>query len=178
MTVGCLIKVSPLNISTGSRVDLYLSTFGKRADAEVNGLNGQTWIPAVAQPPVVGITLWSGDFGGSIDPGGATIPINLNVLSETYSSVGTYVWIGAPVEIYTGEPGDSWPWTTFFVGRVTNYNGTYPNLTLQCQVDQEPFKANILTDTYAGTGGAEGGDDLKNRVKPSSSAGPRTSSRC
>jgi hypothetical protein len=164
--LGCLAIVSPLDIASGARVPVYLSSFGRRADAAANGLGGHRWEPAIVQRPTVTQQLWNGDFTAALDPGRAALPVNLAVLARSYPALGTYVWIGAPVDIYVLAADDALPATPRFSGRITDYAGTYPHLTLQAECDLEPLKANVLTASYTGTGGAEGGADLKNRLKP------------
>lgn len=162
---GCLAKLSPLDPATGSRVDVYVSSFGQEADSIVNGLGGIIWEPCMTRAPAIGIALWSGDFGVFGTPAQAAFAANLAQLQKSYD-VAALAWGGAPVTIYAGHRALSWPWTAAFTGRVTAYGGNYPAATFTCEVDTEPFSANILTATYAGTGGIEGGADVKNKVKP------------
>lgn len=157
------IKISPLDTGTGSRVVVYLTSAN---DGDVTGLGGVVWEPALVQAPTIGMALWNGDFTDAIDPGGATLPVNLNILRESYPGVEAYVWAGAPIEIRVGEPGDTWPWDVFFAGKIVSFSGNWPYLTLQAAVDTDPFAANVLNVFYLGTGGAEGGADLKGRPKP------------
>jgi len=163
MPIVCLAKVSPLNPSTGNRVDLYISSAQNRA---VTGLNGQVWEPAMAASPTLSINLWQGDFREPIDTGGASFSVNMGVLKMTYAGCDAYNWSGAPVEIYAEEPGTAWPWSTRFKGRVASYSRRSDVLTINASIETELFDKNILTATYAGTGGAEGGADLKGRLKP------------
>lgn len=163
MPIVCLAKVSPLNPSTGNRVDLYISSAQNRA---VTGLNGQVWEPAMAASPTLSINLWQGDFREPIDTGGASFSVNMGVLKMTYAGCDAYNWSGAPVEIYAEEPGTAWPWSTRFKGRVASYSRRSDVLTINASIETELFDKNILTATYAGTSGAEGGADLKGRLKP------------
>lgn len=163
MAIACLAKVSPLNPSTGSRVDLYIASAQDRA---VTGLNGVVWEPAMTAPPTLSINLWQGDFREPVDTGGASFSINMGILKMTYAGCDAYNWAGAPVEIYAEEPGTAWPWATRFKGRVASYSRRNDVLTINATIETEAFDKNILTTTYAGTGGAEGGADLKGRLKP------------
>lgn len=163
MAIACLAKVSPLNPSTGSRVDLYIASAQDRA---VTGLNGVVWEPAMTASPTLSINLWQGDFRDPVDTGGASFGINMGILKMTYAGCDAYNWAGAPVEIYAEEPGAAWPWATRFRGRVASYSRRNDVLTINATIETEAFDKNILTTTYAGTGGAEGGADLKGRLKP------------
>ena len=162
MSLACLVKVSPLSIVTGARIDVYAAS---RDDSSILGLNGIMWEPALVTAPTLTMTLWDGDFTSPVQPGGATIPLQMNVLKHTYAADGC-LWTGAPVEIYAEEPGTAWPWTLRFKGKVSGFNRKDQEQTLTASVDTEPFQANVLTATYAGTGGAEGSTSLKDRVKP------------
>lgn len=163
MAIVCLAKVSPMNTSTGSRVDLFISS---AQDSSVTGLNGVVWEPAMVSAPTLSINLWQGDFREPVDTGGASFSVNMGVLKMTYAGCDAYNWAGAPVEIYAEEPGTAWPWATRFRGRVASYSRRNDVLTINATIETEAFDKNILTTTYAGTGGAEGGADLKGRLKP------------
>jgi hypothetical protein len=162
MALASLVKISPLNISTGTRIDVYASSVD---DALVNGLNGVVWEPALVAAPTLAMTLWDGDFTSAVQPGGATIPLKMNVLKQTYAADGC-LWTGAPVEIYAEAPGTAWPWALRFKGKISGFSRRDQTLTLTAEVDNEPFAADVLVNTYAGTGGAEGSSNLKDRVKP------------
>lgn len=163
MPIGCLAKISPMNVSTGSRVDIYVTS---NNDRRVTGLNGQVWEPALVQAPQIGIALWNGDFTAAVEPARANLAINMTVAQMTWPGADAYMWSGAPVEIYAEELGTAWPWTKRFAGKVSGYSRRSQVLTLTAEADKEPFQKNLLVNTYAGTGGAEGGTDLKNRPKP------------
>ena len=68
--------------------------------------------------------------------------------------------------LYAGVSGQAWPWTKVFVGRADNFRLQANKLSLTATVDEEPFKAKVLSATYAGTGGLEGGADLRGKPKP------------
>lgn len=161
-----LAKISPLDALTGARVDVRVAGFSARQWSAEAGINGQTWEPAMTTPPTIGISLFNGDYTQAVDAASASLPLNINALNKGFPGSPGQVWVGAPVEIYAGEPGQAWPWPVVFAGRVTSYGGRAPNLTLQAEVSAEPFAKTVLTATYAGSGGAEGGDDLRNRLKP------------
>lgn len=158
-----LVKASPLNPSTGSRVDIYLAG---ASDRRVTGLNGQVWEPAMTVQPILSFQGFNGDFTAPIDPGEARFAFNMEVVKKTWPSADTYDWAGAPVTVYAEEPGTAWPWTTRFVGKVRGFGRKGQTITVNASVDVEPFTKDVLTAVYGGGGGAEGGADIKNRVKP------------
>lgn len=171
--LGCLIKIQPYDLIGAARVDVRCSTFGKREHAAANGTDGVLWEPSIVQAPSLAITLWNGNFADDIRPSAAVVPINLEILRRTWPVAAQYMWMGAPIEIYAGEPGSIDTSSPIFRGRVRSYGGSGPRQTLQCEVDLEPFAANILTASYAGTGGIEGDANIKNKLKPLALGRPR-----
>lgn len=163
MPIGCLITIEPLDTSTGNRVTIYTTSVN---DRRVTGLNGNLWEPAVVQVPSLTMNLWNGDFQAAPDPGSAAFSINMQVVKQSFPSADQYAWIGAPVKIWAEEIGTAWPWTQRFLGRVASINRRDQRLGITAKVETETFDKNVLTATYAGTGGIEGGADIKGQVKP------------
>lgn len=163
MAYLCLAKLSPLDPATGNRVDIYIASSN---DRRITGLNGQVWEPAMTTQPVLSFQGFNGDFIAPIEAGDARLAFNMAVVRNTWPSIDTYAWAGAPVTIYAEEPGTAWPWTARFVGKVANFGRKRQVITLGAKVDLEPFQKDVLTQVYGGGGGAEGGSDIKNRVKP------------
>lgn len=164
MTLACLAMIYPLDTASGERVALSVASANHR---EVNGLGSIQWEPAIVQSPTISISLFNGDFSAAIEAGSARIGISMVALRKRWAGVDAYHFAGAPIEIYTGEIGQPWPWTKRFVGKVTpGFSGSASVLTLSANVDIEPFGKDVLTATYAGTTGAEGETSLKGKVKP------------
>lgn len=165
--LACLAKISPLYRLSGERVDVRVSSMNDLINGpKVNGLGGQQWEPAMVNAPVLSISLFNGDFADAVSVANASLIVNVTTLKATYDFADDCAWIGAPVEIYAEKPGTSWPWRQRFVGKVSGFSRKGDTLTLGCQVDTEPFDADVLPATYAGTGDAEGPADLKGQVKP------------
>lgn len=158
-----LAHIQPLDTSSGTRADVRVASADLR---EITGLNGETWEPAMRKPPTLLMRLFDGDFSQAVSPGGASLELAMERLAEGISGVDAYYWPGAQVELYVGKVTDSWPWDNIFKGRVAQFRRLSQTLTLTAEVDDEPFEKDVLTATYAGTGDAEGGADLKNKVKP------------
>jgi hypothetical protein len=165
--LACLAKVFPLDTVTGERVELRLSAHNDRiVGRKVNGLDDAQWEPVMPVAPVLRITLFNGDFSQAVSAGQAALQVNLTELGRTRADLGQLAWQGAPVEIYAEDPGTGWPWTLRFKGKVTGYSAPATLLTLNASIDTEPFEADLLPTTYAGTGGAEGDENLKGKAKP------------
>jgi len=162
--LAALITLSPLLAGMDRRATLRLCS---ASDRRITGLGGIAWEPAATTAPALGMQFWNGDFDQANSAGRAQFDINIEQVRKRFPEVLDAVWPGAQVEIMLGRVGDAWPWTTHFVGRVTAYNSNaYPALSITAEVDLEPFNVDVLNKTYAGTSDAEGGPDIKGRVKP------------
>lgn len=138
-------------------------------DARVNGLNGVAWQPAITAKPVqVAIALFKGDFDGKASASGGTLDINIAKFErgDLEPNVRRFNWSAAPVKLYAGTLGQAWPWTQFAELVVDSFTAVGNTVSLRLKVNEEPFAANVLTATYAGTGGVEGPVDLKGKPKP------------
>lgn len=158
-----LATIAPLDPATGSRVTLRASSADRR---EMLALNSVRWVPAIIRRPSISDELFDGNFTGVINDGGATIDLAMFGLKRQDSLAAKYRYAGAAVTIYEGDIGDAWPWTTVFTGIVDTFTNDAERLSLRLKVNTTPFGVPALTATYAGTGGKEGGADLKFKVKP------------
>lgn len=158
-----LATIAPLDPATGSRVTLRASSADRR---EMLALNSVRWVPAIIRRPSISDDLFDGNFTGAINDGGATIDFAMFGLKRQDALAATYRYAGAVVTIYEGDIGDAWPWTTIFTGIVDSFTNDAERLSLRLKVNTAPFGVPVLTATYAGTGGKEGGADLKFKVKP------------
>lgn len=159
----CLVKVEPLNTTSGLREAVCAASADLK---EICALNGEIWEPAILDAPSLALRTWNGDFGDGVGPGAMSMSLALEVLGNTYPDAEGHDWSKAPATLYVGKIGMAWPWTTMFKGRVSDYDCKGRILSFRAEVDTEPFDADVLTQTYAGTGGAEGGTDIKGQVKP------------
>lgn len=142
-------------------------------DRAITGLGGLRWWPGMARKPSLGIALFDGDFSSPVDPGSASMDIQMDAMERMDADVGRFVWAGAPVTLYAGRSGDAWPWNVVFSGRVSRFQIEGSKLSLTASVDTEPFDAKLLATDYMGTSGIEGGPDVKNRPKPWAFGAPR-----
>lgn len=158
-----LAELTPLDPGTGSRVTLRVASAQERT---ITGLNSVRWWPAIIVKPVLSMRTFDGDFSSPIDTGTASLTLAVDGLEKLDANARRFLWAGAGVKLYAGNSGDAWPWTQVFDGIVTGMSVQANKLQLNCAVDVEPFNKSVLSATYAGTGGAEGGADLKNKLKP------------
>jgi len=162
----CLALIRPYDPETDARVDVRLASANLR---EITGLGTDgPWEPAMSRAPTLAIQLFNGDFTAAVTVGTANLPISMPRLIEApqHAGAGRYAWSGAEVELRLGKVGDAWPWPVRFRGRVSNFEGGERTLTLTASTDTDTFAAEVLHLTYAGTGDAEGTEDLAERVKP------------
>jgi hypothetical protein len=158
-----LAVFQPLDPVTGDRVTVRASSAQLRA---ITGLGGQRWWPALVTKPALTMKLFDGDFSSPVEPGTASVTLNVAQLARAVPNVRRFVWQGAKVTFYAGEETTSWPWPDVFTGVVSSFSATGSKLDLQAEVDSSPFDADVLIDTYEGTTGLEGGADLKGVLKP------------
>lgn len=156
----CLARIVPLHAS-GARVEVRVASASLR---QLTGLGGYTWEPALVQAPTLQMTLFNGDFQEPPSPGMASLPLQMEVLKHSYPWADECSWGGAVVQIWAGEAGQQWPWELAFSGTVNGYERKGQTLTLTAEVGFDD--RNVMTRTYAGTGDAEGPEDLKGKIKP------------
>lgn len=158
-----LIEATPYDTVAATRKTVRASSI---QDRRVTGLNSLLWWPAVIAEPTFTIRLFDGDFSSDIEPGEASLSLAIDKIEKVEANVRRYNWAGSKLTIYGGNAGDAWPWTTEFKGVVDRWEAEGNRVKLTARVDVEPFQADVLTLKYAGTGGAEGGANLKNKPKP------------
>ncbi len=165
-----LIELTPLDPVTGTRPTLRLSS---TQDRTVNGLNSVRWWPGILRKPSLSIGLFDGDFTSVAAPGQAALDLSLVALEKLDSSARRFVWAGAGIAIYAGTSGQSWPWASVFSGKVKSFRAAASKLSVTATIDDEPFSVQVLSASYAGTGGIEGGADIKGKPKPWAFGAPK-----
>jgi hypothetical protein len=158
-----LAELSPLDTVAGTRKLLRASSAN---DPAVTGLNDVIWRPAITEEAEIGIRLFKGDFDGQAAPSTGSLSVQIDQWLSIEPNVRRFLWQGAPVKFYAGVSGQAWPWTVVFEGLVDQFSAEANTVKLNLKVNTEPFDADVLTLKYAGTGGAEGDANLKDKVKP------------
>lgn len=158
------IEIDALDPVSGERVTLRVAGGD---DARLTGLNDERWWPALLRAPSLSKQAWDGDYTGEIEIGAAAFEVSLWGLTRLDPLAPRYRWAAAPVRIYAGAAGAAWAaWSEQFIGLVDGYDIEGMRLKLSAKVDTAPFEVPALTATWAGSGDAEGGDNLKNKPKP------------
>lgn len=161
----CVALITPYDPVLQVRREVRVSSVQSRI---ATGLGKQRWFPAIVKPPVIAWQGFEGDFSTSVSPASTSMEISLLALADdpSFTNAARFFWRGADIEIFAGRTSDPWPWRSMFKGQVTADGIDGQKLTLQASVNSDVFEADVLTATYAGTGGVEGGDDIKGRLKP------------
>lgn len=158
-----LATLEPLDPATGERVTLRAASADLR---ELTGMGDAIWWPAITELPTRSIALFDGDFSGAPSLGTASVTLQVDRLAKLYGDARKLFWPSAKVKLYRGATGDAWPWAVWFPGVVDKWDITGNRLRLTLRIDTAAFDADVLTSSYAGTGGAEGGESLKGTLKP------------
>lgn len=157
-----LITLNPIDPGVDARVTVRLCATQDPADT---GADGQIWWPAIIGQPTIQTRLFDGDFTSGVDSGSGAIEVDLGVLlrSGAFARVERYDWAGATATIQRRNGGTL---QTLAVMKVDSFASSARQLSLRLAADGELFDVDVLSATYAGTGGAEGGADIEGRVKP------------
>lgn len=169
MTTQILIELDPLDPGTGSRVTMRCASAD---DRRILAASGERWWPTIARRPTLQHEWFDGDFTGTIRTGRAGFVLAMYGMKRQRSDAADLRYAAAPVRIYTIDPAVGTP-VLVFRGICSSFGNAQEQFTVEANVDTEPFEASALTLTYAGTGGAEGPADLKNRVKPWAFGAPK-----
>lgn len=157
-----LAILQPIDPGTGSRVTLRVCSSQAR---EATGASGERWIPAMVVQPVLTMALFDGDFTSAVSPAQSRIVLRLEALKDAggFDRAARFDWSGAPVTLYRLEAGAP---ALLAEMRVRTFGSEAGALALDLSVDSEWADAEVLFRRYAGTTGAEGIADLKDRLKP------------
>lgn len=157
--LACLIRIDS-NDEAGSALPLLVASHD---DSAVCHLNSEQWEPALTRLPVLRYDFFGGDFSGNITAPRSTFQIATDGISDFHDRV----FAGARVRVWTGELGDAFGSYTL---RFDGFCATEPSVrdmvaSFSVSVDDSALDEPLL-DIYAGTGNAEGPDDLTGVAKP------------
>ena len=145
------------------------------ADRRAQTWDGQKWAAAVYDPGSLAVSLFNGDIGSEVE--GTTAPVVLSEkhLLKLFPDAKTVRWEGATFQMWAGvftSPAGlgSYPYanTVELVakGKVSRFEKEGGAIKLSLDPAGEAGETNVLALEYAGTSGAEGGPDLKGKLKP------------
>lgn len=160
-----LAEIQPANAATAAPVMVRVAGGGVRA---YNGHRGQTdWRSAVIEPIRYATKIGFDETGWT---GGATTTGAAIVLGSAdrafREALASYYWKGAPVTVWRGDDAlDAPVWTVELQGKVADAGFQGGQLQLTVSDLSGKLSALVAADTFAGTGGIEGGTDAVGRVK-------------
>ena len=159
-----LILVRPLDLKTGARVDIRLSS---AADATAAGLGGESWEPAIARRPRIAQDLMSLDLDGKFKLAAADFVISLNDIHKHISPARLY-WPGSSVTIWSVAALDWNRKLVEFAGLVTTapLDRDAKKITINALVDRDRIDKPLLTKEFNADGAAGGGPEMRGKLYP------------
>lgn len=153
-----LAELRPVDLATGNEVIIRLSGSSAWTSAD-----GQVWKPRLALPLRRSMQFFDGEFQDQPQEVGQ-LEFILGA-EDTPEWLASYGWDGRPVKIWRGDVGqDTAAMQVMFDGYAEEATGNKRRVSVTLKMKK--LDTPLLTQTYAGTGGAEGSVDLKNVSKP------------
>ena len=140
-------------------------------DERLCHLDDVVWWPAIAKLP----TLRYDFFDGGFDAGSITSPSgSFDAAIEAIPALPALAIHDARIRIWSGDAGSAFAaFTLIFDGRVKEQPSVDAGTMSVSFGADDGWLDQPLLATYAGTGGAEGGEALKGQVKPLALGAPR-----
>lgn len=157
-----LAEFNPLDPETGDRVTVRV---GSAPSAAFLGLNSQVWEPAIYRRPVLNQEYFGEDFGGGVMIGRGAVDIAVNALAEA-AAAKRFIWRGAEAKIWRGLSADWGAMKLSFDGLVAAERTDPDSGITSLGLEVDTRDGNLLIDSFAGTGGREGGAEQKGKLKP------------
>ena len=161
-SVAWLAELTPLDPETGTRVTVNV---GSAPSASFMGLNGVVWEPAMASRPTLTQEYFTPDFDGSALVGQGDMAVATKALAES-AVAKRLIWRGAGAKIWRGSTADWAAMKLSFDGIVTSERIDPNSGIAQLGLEIDTRDGDLLTVTFAGTGGREAAAEHKGRLKP------------
>lgn len=160
-----LVEATPRNPGVGLVTVRMVSA---RSHARDTVKNSQSWIPALTSAPVQAIKFLGDDqMPGILEIGYGALGIRFSpdIGNDVWSA---YVWEGADTTIWRGESGAAFgDFEKIFTGRCGALERQNANIgSIALRGYEGDLDRDLLSSTYAGTGGAEGDLAMKGVSKP------------
>jgi hypothetical protein len=152
-------------LADGTIVPVRVSNANDPAGCHLDGLQ---WDPALSQAPLLRYDFFGGAFQNPIPLPQAQFALSLSALAQvSVNLMAALRFAGARVRIWTGPLGEYWSsYRLRFDGRVEAEPEIASFLATFSAKPDDAWLDVPLLDTYAGTGGIEGPEDLTGTVKP------------
>lgn len=160
-----LVEATPRNPGVGLVTVRMVSA---RSHARDTVKNSQSWVPALTSAPVQGIKFLGDDqMPGILEIGYGALGIRFSpdLGNDVWSA---YVWEGADATVWRGESGAAFgTFEKIFTGRCGALERQNANIgSIALRGYEGDLDRDLLSSTYAGTGGAEGDLAMKGVPKP------------
>lgn len=165
-----VVELTGATDNIGTLETFYLSDEPYATKASDTPAN-KAFLPTLKKRGTISLSL----FGDGRVSGGSTLDVGEIVVSNANGSYDhwlNYGFGGRPLVIRHGEAGGVYPgsFSELFTGTVDSIYVDRAELRIRIKDPQRLFERPCLTNTYAGNNalpsGAEGGSDIKGRVKP------------
>lgn len=164
-----LVKATPYNPDTSGEVSVYFST--GRPDMAAPVYDGVLWPVRLTTPLNTETTVFTGEFGGAVPTFGN---IQIELAGGDQDALLGYYWDGRDVSVYRGpQDGGLSDMSLVFKGTARSVSWNRETVTINLADFGEIVQKPVQTTQYAGTGSAEGGDDLKGKPKPLAFGAPK-----
>lgn len=152
--------IYPRDFATGDTFAVKVTSSGHETHT---ARAGGPWLTAMTAEASLKRDFFDGDFGSPVNAPSASIVLSMDVLTKFHATIARARWAGAKMTIEHWDGGSA---QTLFTGVISGFTQQGRTVTLNAEIDTEPFDADVLTATYAGTTGIEGSEDLEGVPKP------------
>jgi len=169
MSTVYLIHATPYDPDASAEVDVRFSLGSKTPK-----FDGKHWPARLIQPPRYTVEIDDKDFfdAGAATPRGSTVDIAVG--DGDNDALRRYYWEGRRITVYRGEEGQAFgSFTTLLNSVVERVEWTRAVFTIEIAGFNALLDQPVQQNVYAGTGGLEGGSNLKDKPKPRVFGKPR-----
>lgn len=169
---GCLVLISPLDPATGTRIPVRC---GDALNSRTLKADGFQWLSAITKRPRMAFDFFDTDYRGTVQYGTAGVTLNSRRLSGfTREYLTTLIWVGAPIQIWSGDAAATADMAIEFTGVVSSgvIDRSTGLLPLQCSVNRKLLDVPLLNIEYGGGGGSDGDTEVRGQLKPAAFGKP------
>lgn len=133
------------------------------SDSRACHLDGETWLPAISRLPKLRYDFFGGSFRGNITAPQAQFSVSTAAVPNFFG----FTYALCRVRIYEGNLGDGWSsYSLKFDGKIEAEPDIRAGVATFSAGPSDEWLDEPLLDTFEGTGGIEGPDDLTGQLKP------------
>lgn len=155
------VEIDVLNRATLGRTTIRLCSHQTTA---LTGWDSKAWYPHLNDAGSIESQIFDGDFSSSVSMSTISLSVAERAFRESYPSQVSFQWEHSPVRLWAGDTVASM--AQIMSGNLTRFERDGASIKLTAEAGAEVGSKQILTATYAGTGGIEGGENIKGKQKP------------